>query len=238
MKEEARTLLRVAELTHHYGWSAVLRGVSFQVARGESVAILGANGSGKTTLLRLLAGLLLASEGSIQIGGWEIPREAAAVRAQVGYLGHEGMQDAQLSAAENLQFFARCYRLPSQRGLEMLSRVGLDDYAAVPVYQLSRGRQQLLNIARCLLHEPDLLLLDEPMSNLDADAQERLCNLIVETRRRGGAIIWATHDLTRAAAEASRAFILRGGRLVWDSAKDAKGRDWAKVAREFLLGSR
>ena len=234
MTSKVMPLLRIEGLTHCFGWLPALRGLDFELSRGQIVALLGANGSGKTTLLRLCAGLLRPSEGRIRIGGWELPRDAAAVRAHIGYVGHQPLQDTAFSARENLRFIADCYGLAADERIStMLERVGLGDYADEPAGQLSRGRQQLLSIARACLHEPDLLLLDEPMSNLDATAVERVFALLAEARARGSLTLWVTHDLARASEFADRALILHAGKLVLDNAAKDTDRDWARAAREM-----
>ncbi len=234
MTREVLPLLRIEGLTQRFGWLPALRGLDCALARGQIVALLGANGSGKTTLLRLCAGLLRPSEGRIRIGGWDLPRDAAAVRAHIGYVGHQPLHDEMFSALENLRFFADCYGMAAnERASVMLERIGLSDYADEPAGQLSRGRQQLLSIARACLHEPDLLLLDEPMSNLDAAAVERVLALLAEARARDSLTLWVTHDLARAREFADRALILHAGKLVFDSAAEDPERDWARVAREM-----
>ncbi len=234
MTREVLPLLRIEGLTQRFGWLPALRGLDCELARGQIVALLGANGSGKTTLLRLCAGLLRPSEGRIRIGGWDLPRDATSVRAHIGYVGHRPLHDATFSALENLRFFADCYGLAvNDRVSVMLDHVGLSDFADEPAGQLSRGRQQLLSIARACLHEPDLLLLDEPMSNLDAAAVERVLTLLAEARARDSLTLWVTHDLARAREFADRALILHAGKLVFDSAAEDSERDWARVAREM-----
>lgn len=233
MVKNATPLLRIEGLTKRFGWLPALWGINCELARGQIVAILGANGSGKSTLLRLCAGLLRPSEGRIHIGGWELPQEAMKIRANVGYVGHLPLLDEVFTLRENLVFFAKCYGLDvNARVSEMLYRTGLSEYADLTIRQLSQGRQQLLNIARACLHEPDLLLLDEPMSNLDIAAVDRVFRLLEEARARDGLILWVTHDLARAAEYAERTLVLHSGRLVFDGAYDEAGKDLACLVRE------
>jgi heme exporter protein A len=217
------TALIVARgLTKAYDLLPVLRRIDLDIARGECVALLGANGSGKSTLLRLLSGLSKPSSGEITVGGWQLPREAAAVRGQIGMVGHKGLLYENLSARENLQFFARLYNLPSPereaRVESLLRRVGLGRRADDRVRGFSRGMQQRLSIARALLHEPDVLLLDEPYTGLDQDGAALLDDLIAEGRAAGRTILLSTHDLERASMLAARALILASGRIAYDGA--------------------
>ena len=215
----AMPLIETHALSKAYGWQPVLRKLDFAVERGEFVALLGANGSGKSTLLRLIAGLSKPSAGTISVGGWELPREAAAVRAQIGLVSHKSLLYDNLTARENLLFFCRLYNLDDHetriaRGLE---RVGLVKRASDLVRTYSRGMQQRLSIARALLHVPDVLLMDEPHTGLDQDAAASLDRLLSEAHAEGRTIVMTTHELERASRLASRAVILSRGQIVYDA---------------------
>src|SRR5829696_2071942 len=190
-------LIETRALTKAYGWQPVLKKLDLSIERGEFVALLGPNGSGKSTLLRLIAGLSKPTAGTIRVGGWELPREAAAVRAQIGLVSHKPLLYDNLTAYENLLFFCRLYALDDQdgrikRGLE---RVGLTKRSADLVRTYSRGMLQRLSIARALLHEPDVLLMDEPYTGLDQDAAITLDNLMRDAHREGHTIVMTTHEL-------------------------------------------
>lgn len=214
-------IIEVCALSKSFGPVPVLRKLDLTVARGEFLALLGPNGSGKSTLLRLLCGLSKPTSGSIQIGGWELPREAAAVRAQIGLVSHKPLLYEALSARENLEFFARLYRLPSTTSKaridELLKRVGLAHRDRDRVRTFSRGMQQRLSIARALLHEPHVLLLDEPYTGLDQDASATLDSLLRDTHAQGHTIVMVTHQVDRAAVLADRVAILSRGAIVYDT---------------------
>ncbi len=214
-----RGLIEVQGLSKHFGWRPVLRGLDFLVQRGEFVLLLGANGSGKSTLLRLLCGLSRASSGVIRIGGWSLPEEAQAVRAQIGLLAHRPLLYENLTARENLDFFAALYNMPPaermRRRDDLLGQVGLAGRADGLVRGFSRGMQQRLSLARALLHRPDLLLLDEPYTGLDSAGCALLDELLAAASKSGCTIIMSTHQLERKPAHANRALILGGGALVY-----------------------
>ncbi|MFN7210793.1 MAG: heme ABC exporter ATP-binding protein CcmA [Aggregatilineales bacterium] len=217
-------LIRVQALSKVFGLRPALRNVSFEVGRGELIALLGANGSGKTTLLRILAALSKPSSGTVVIGGWQLPKEALAVRGYLGVVTHLPLLYDDLSAAENLRLYAQLYDLPRELGKadlearirQSLARVGLLKRADDRVRTFSRGMQQRLAIAQALIMRPRILLLDEPYTGLDAQGSALLDALIAEWRAHGRTIIAALHDLARAAALCPRAMILANGRLAAD----------------------
>lgn len=213
-------LIETQSLVKAYGILPVLRQMNFSVARGEFVALLGPNGSGKSTLLRMLCGLSKPTAGVIRVGGWTLPDEAYAVRAQIGMVSHKPLLYENLSASENLRFFARLYNLPAattdNRINELLQQVGLGKRGHDLVRTFSRGMQQRLSIARALLHNPDILMLDEPYTGLDQDASAILDGLLTIAYSGGRTIIMSTHDLPRAATLASRAIILSRGNIAYD----------------------
>ncbi len=215
----SRPLIHAIDVVKTYGLLPVLKQVNLAVQRGEFVALLGPNGSGKSTLLRLLAGLGRVNSGSITIGGWQLPKEAAAVRGQIGLVSHKSLLYENLTAYENLRFFADLYRLPNgePRIWEMLTQVGLKKRAYDLVRTFSRGMLQRLTIARALLHMPDVLLLDEPYTGLDQDAAATLDNLLQTAHNGQRAIIMTTHQLDRAALLAGRIVILSRGGIVLDA---------------------
>ncbi len=217
-------LIEVEKLSKNYGWLPVLRGLDLQVQRGEFLLLLGANGSGKSTLLRLLCGLSKASTGAIRIGGWSLPQEAEALRANIGLLAHRPLLYGNLTARENLDFFGALYGIAAEerklRGDDLLRKVGLLARADELVRSFSRGMQQRLSLARAMLHQPDLLFLDEPQTGLDNAACDMLDELLAGANARGCTIIMSTHDLARRPTLAKRALILAGGSLAFDGLAD------------------
>lgn len=224
-----RAVIEARGLVKSYGWLPVLRGIDLSIRHGEFIALLGANGSGKSTLLRVIAGLLRADEGSLIIGGWVMPNEAARVRAQIGLVSHKPLLYESLTARENLRFFARMYNLqrPDMRIDALLARVGLDGRDDEPVRGFSRGMQQRLSIARAILHAPSIILLDEPYTGLDAAAAQTLDSLLGELHREGHTLMLVTHQLEQASLLADRVLMLARGKLCVDL--DPKRSDPADV---------
>jgi heme exporter protein A len=200
-------------LERRYGERVALHGVTLSLQPGATLAVLGSNGAGKTTLLRVLATLLRPHAGQASVLGSQLPAEGWKVRARVGYLGHDPLLYRDLSGRENLTYHARLYGVEPARVQERLAAVGLGRRADDPVRDLSRGMVQRLAVARATLHDPELLLLDEPRANLDPAAAERLEPLI--GRGSGRARVLVTHDVAGGLAEADLAVGLRGGRQVF-----------------------
>ncbi len=215
-----RPIIEVEDLHKNYALLPVLRGLDFTVARGEFVLLLGANGSGKSTLLRLLSGLSKPSRGAIYIGGWQMPQEAMAARAQIGLVAHQPLLYANLTARENLDFYGKLYGLGAaeraRRSAELLQALDLQKRADSLTRNFSRGLRQRLSIARALLPQPALLLLDEPSSGLDQAASALLEALLRVALQEGRTIIMSTHQLTRLPTLASRALILSRGKIGFD----------------------
>ena len=197
-------------LERRYGERPALAGVTLRLEHGQTLAVFGANGAGKSTLLRVLATLLRPHAGSARVLGAELPGESWKVRGKVGYVGHEPLLYPQLTARQNLRFHARLHRVAPARVEEMLSAVGLGRRGDEPLRELSRGMLQRLAAARALLHDPPLLLLDEPRANLDPGGAELLEPLI--GRESGRARVLVSHDMERALGESDLALGLRGGR--------------------------
>jgi len=232
MRDE-RALIEAENLSKAYGGMPVLRGLNFRVRQGEFVALLGANGSGKSTLLRLLSGLSKPTTGAIRVGGWEMPGEAMAVRAQIGLVAHQPLLYQNLTARENLDFFGKLYGIGREERAERISallrRVGLRKRADSLVRTFSRGMKQRLSIARASLHQPDVLLLDEPYSGLDQAAIERLDEMLSAGLDAGRTIIMSTHQLERVPRSAGRALVLSRGRITFDDAIGS--RDMSEIYR-------
>jgi heme exporter protein A len=198
----------------------VLTDITFDLPRGSYVALLGANGAGKSTLLKILATLIPPTKGQLALFGETLKGEAAGLRARLGLIGHGAMLYRDLSARENLVFFSRLYDVPdaASRADELLEYVGLTGRARDPVKTFSRGMAQRVSIARALVHDPDLLLADEPFAGLDAPSQRMLQEMLARLHGEGKTIILASHDLAQSLALTQRALVLRQGRLVVDEA--------------------
>jgi heme exporter protein A len=200
------TAIEAGGLRRDFGGRTALRGVDLDLAAGESLLVLGANGSGKTTLLRILATLLRPTGGEVRVLGARLPNEAWKARGRIGFLGHEPLLYRDLSGRENLRFQARLHGLEgeaSERRIgELLAAVGMERRAEQRVAELSAGMRQRLAIARCVLHEPELLLLDEPDSNLDAEGRELARRLIGPAAGRTRVLV--SHDPERFAPEADQ----------------------------------
>jgi heme exporter protein A len=198
-------------LARHYGERDALSGVSLTLRDRQTLVVFGPNGAGKTTLLRVLATLLRPHSGRVEVLGESIPERAWAVRGRIGLLGHEPLLYRELSARENLRFHARLHAVSRERVEELLAAVRIDDRADEPIRTLSRGMVQRVAVARAVLHEPELLLLDEPRSNLDPAAAELVEPLIGAAAGRTRVI--CSHDPGGGLAEADLVLGLREGRV-------------------------
>lgn len=206
-------------LTRFFGTYAALRNVSFQVAPGDCVALLGRNGAGKTTLLRLLAGTQSPSEGELEVFGGA--PEKPATRGGIGFLGHgSGLYD-ELSAHENLKLTARVYGVPNPAvaAAEWLERVDLHRLARSRPGEFSRGMRQRLALARVLLPKPKLLLLDEPLTALDDRATRMVRELLEGVKRAGTTLVMSTHHLSEGVELASHILLLDRGRVAYSGAR-------------------
>ncbi len=215
-------LLHIEHVYKRYGTKVALRDVSFRLVSGEAVALLGANGAGKTTLLRSLATLARPTRGTVQAFGVDAWSARAAVRAQLGVVAHQPYVYPELTCAENLVFFATMFGLPNvqARSSAALERVGLARRAGDRAATLSRGLLQRLNLARAILHEPAVLVLDEPDTGLDAAGREVLSEIVQSQVKRGGSVVLTTHALEYVLALATRVVVLSDGRVVLDEPRE------------------
>ena len=209
--------LEVTGLKKSYGLKPALRGIDLRVEQGQRMALLGANGAGKTTLLRILAGLAKPAAGTARIGGLDLQRDAQAVRSLVGFVAHQPYLYEELTALENLVFFARMYAVKQskERAATLLEGVGLAKHTNERASALSRGQLQRLALARALLHEPRLLLLDEPDTGLDEEGIALLEILLREHSEGGGTLLLTTHSLERALQWSDRVGLLSNGRMIY-----------------------
>jgi heme exporter protein A len=206
-------MITVKKLVKRFGLKTVLRGVDFEVQPGEFVALLGPNGAGKTTFLRILASLSRPSLGEVKVAGFSLPKEAASVRARLGVVSHLPLLYGDLSAEENLRFYGRMYGIVDlePRITAVLEMVGLDTRRKDLVRTFSRGMQQRLAIGRAVLHDPEVMLFDEPYTGLDQDASLMLDEVLKTVAAEGRTVVMTSHDLARAEELATRFDILSRG---------------------------
>ena len=222
-------MISVRRLVKRFGPKLVLSNLSFEVAEGEFVALLGPNGAGKTTFLRILSSLARPTLGEVMIADCRLPHQAAAVRQRLGVVSHLPLLYGDLSAEENLRFFGRMYGLEAtqqaRRIGEVLQIVGLSDRRRDLVRTFSRGMQQRLAIGRAILHDPDVLLLDEPHTGLDQEASEMLDAVLRQVTGQGRTVVMTSHDLVRIAELASRFDVLTRGSIRASARRDDLPRD-------------
>jgi len=216
-------MIRIHNLTKSFGPRAALAGVNLHVEPGEFVALVGPNGAGKTTLLRILATLTRPTSGTVRIAGLDPNRTGEEVRRRIGFLSHRTLLYDDLTAEQNLRFYARMYELDDgpTRITDLLEQVGLTARRNDLVRTLSRGMQQRLAVARAMLHRPQVLLLDEPYTGLDPNAAQVLTNLLTRLAGEGRTVLLTTHNLERGLALGSRVIVLARGRLVYDERREA-----------------
>jgi heme exporter protein A len=209
-------MIEVRKLTKRFGLKSVLRGLDFQVEPGEFVALLGPNGAGKTTFLRILASLSRPSLGEVRIAGYRLPAQASAVRRRLGVVSHLPLLYGDLTAEENLRFYGQMYGVVNLEGraAEVLELVGLTPRRRDLVRTFSRGMQQRLAIGRAVLHDPEVMLFDEPHTGLDQDASAMLDHVLREVAARGRTVVMTSHDLARVGDLASRFDVLSRGVIV------------------------
>jgi heme exporter protein A len=207
--------LSIDRVSKFYGHFPALRNIQLKIAAGSTVALLGRNGAGKTTLLRILAGLSKPSEGNVRVRGADV-REVQN-RRRIGVLGHGISLYDELSAAENLAVFARLYGYanPAKRAAEWLERVGLERVRDGLVREFSRGMRQRLAVARAFLHDPEILLFDEPFTALDDRAITVLQTLLNDAHAQGRTIIMSTHQLREALMLATHVALIQRGQLAY-----------------------
>ncbi len=213
-------MILVEKLTKSFGTQYALRGINLEIEQGRLLCIFGPNGAGKTTFLRILSTLSKASSGRILIDGKPLRDHAEALRQRIGVIGHATFLYDELTAYENLKFYARLYSIPSaeKRIREALQEVGLEARADDFVRTFSRGMQQRLSIARAMLHQPDILLLDEPFTGLDQHASNMLMSWLRDLKGENRTIVLVTHHLNHGLDLADDVAIFVRGRVAFFSA--------------------
>jgi heme exporter protein A len=212
-------MVEVHHLVKSFGPRAALSGVNLHVKAGEFVTLVGPNGAGKTTLLRILATLTRPTSGTVRIAGLNLARAGEQVRRRIGFLSHRTLLYDDLTAEQNLHFYARMYDLDdgSARITDLLEQVGLAARRNDLVRTFSRGMQQRLAVARAVLHRPQALFLDEPYTGLDPNAAQILTDLLTELIEEGCTVLLTTHNLERGLEVGGRIIVLAQGQVVYDA---------------------
>lgn len=207
--------VEIAALARSFGRRRAVDGVDLTLDGGDSLALFGPNGAGKTTLLRLVSGLLKPTSGTVTVGG-RLLRSDASARAHVGLISHQSMLYGALTARENVEFAAKLYGVNDARGAAMraLERIRIADRASTPVRSLSRGMQQRVSIARAIVHEPAVVLLDEPYTGLDAAGAAALTDMLQLLRSAGATLLVVTHNVDEGLSIATRAAVMLAGKIV------------------------
>lgn len=229
-------MIRVEGLTKRYNSILAVEELTFEVQPGECLALLGPNGAGKTTTLRLLCGLIAPTAGRIWIGGEPMGPERHALRGRIGYLPEAPGFWERLPAAKNLEIYARLYGLPDprRRVAALLEAFGLADRAREPVAAFSKGMRQRLALARALLPDPPILLLDEPTAGLDPEAAREVRQWLLDLKGQGRTILLSTHLLEEAERLGDRVAILRTRLLALDTPDRLRAQHWGTaVVIEF-----
>ena len=216
-------MIQTRKLVKAFGSRVVLRGIDLEIAAGEFVTLLGANGAGKTTLLSIISTLGKLTAGQVLINGIDLRENATFLRRYIGLVSHKTLLYDDLSAEQNLHFYAKMYDLvdPAPRVEMVLQQVGLWGRQKDPVRTYSRGMQQRLAIARAILHDPPILLLDEPDTGLDQHAAGMLGDLLQAVGSDRRTVLMTTHNLERGLSLGNRVVILGGGRLVFDQPRSS-----------------
>ncbi|UCC88943.1 MAG: heme ABC exporter ATP-binding protein CcmA [Anaerolineales bacterium] len=232
-------MIEIRKLVKAFGNRAVLKGVDLTVAEGEFLTLVGPNGAGKTTLMSVISTLSKPTAGQVRVSGYNLADGAVEVRRQIGLVSHKTLLYDDLSAEQNLHFYARMYDVPNvnTRIETVLRRVGLWGRQRDPVRTYSRGMQQRLAIARAMLHDPPILLLDEPDTGLDQHAAAMLSNLLHEVGATHRTVLMTTHNLERGLELGDRVAILAGGRIAYQADKsELDARQFREVYYQSVEG--
>jgi heme exporter protein A len=230
-------LLEIRGLTKRFGPTWALRKVDLTLDAGTFLSVFGPNGAGKTTLIQILATLARPSSGEIYLAGRPLSQAGARLRASIGLVSHQTLLYPDLSAEENLRFYGRLYDLPGldTRIEQALAQVDLTGRRYSLVREFSRGMQQRLSIARAILHDPALLLMDEPYTGLDPEAAETLRDILDMLSQQGNTIILTTHNLERGLALCDEVAILARGRVTYRARREEiNGRDFGAIYRHYV----
>jgi heme exporter protein A len=220
-------VIEVKKLVKRFGLKTILKGLEFSAEPGEFIGLLGPNGAGKTTFLRILASLSRPTMGLVKVAGYTLPQQAAGVRANLGVLSHQPLLYGDLTGEENLQFYGKMYAVENLDGriLEVLELVDLAKRGKDLVRTYSRGMAQRLAIARAVIHDPSILLLDEPYTGLDQDASAMLDNVLKQIAAQGRTVVMTSHDLVRSADLGTRFDVLSRGKIIASARQEDIPRD-------------
>ena len=233
-------MIQIQGLVKSFGHTYALQGVDLEVAQGQFLTIVGPNGAGKTTLLRISATLLRPTSGLVHIDGLDLASRSGEIRRRIGFVSHQSLTYPKLTVEENLRFYGRLYDVASleERVDTLLHLVGLEARRHDPAGTLSRGMQQRLSIARAVVHQPPLMLLDEPYTGLDQRATEMLRTLLQAIAAESHTVVMTTHNLQRAVELCDTVAILVSGRIVYEAERDSLDLDglretyWTHVGDE------
>ncbi|MFJ7725400.1 heme ABC exporter ATP-binding protein CcmA [Neobacillus sp. NPDC097160] len=211
-------MIEIKNLTKQADNKLILRGVDLRVEKGETVAILGPNGAGKSTLLKVLATLIKPTSGQVLVNDLELKKNHIEIKKVLGYLPHSSLLYDHYSPLENLVFFGNIYGVKDveQKAIKLVKEVGLSFFLNEPVKNFSRGMIQRIAIARAIVHDPEVLLLDEPHTGLDQGAISILNNVILSMKEKGATTLMVTHDFKQAAEICDRVIIVKNGKIVDD----------------------
>ena len=229
--------VEVAGVSRNYGRRRAVDGVDLSLQPGDCLALFGPNGAGKTTLLRVIAGLLRPTKGAVHVEGKSV-RDDAGVRRHIGLISHQSMLYGALTARENVEFAAKLYGIgdPREAARRALERMRILDRRDTPVRSLSRGLQQRVSIARAIVHEPSVVLLDEPYTGLDAAGGAALTEMLRTLRAARAALILVTHNLDEGLAIASHAAVMLAGKIArLDAAGVTDAQEYQAMYRSMVV---
>lgn len=211
-------MIETKALVKTIGDKMILRGINLSIKKGETVAILGPNGAGKSTVLKILGGLIKPTSGEIKINGLDLKKDSYDSKRKIGFLAHNSFLYDHLTPLENLKFFGKLYGVANieERAMKLIDEVGLRVFTHDPVQSFSRGMIQRIAIARAIIHEPEILLFDEPHTGLDQQAIKILNDVIIRMKQEGSTILMVTHDFGQAIETCDRFIIIKNGKVVND----------------------
>jgi len=228
-------MIEILKLQRKFGDFVAIEGLNLSIDKGESLAILGPNGAGKTTLIKMISTLLKPTSGTVRINGHDIIEESEKVKTQIGVVSHNSFLYEELTARENLEFYSRLYRISDNKKIDyLLNAVKLSFRADDLVGTFSRGMLQRLSIARSLLHDPLVLLLDEPTTGLDVKSKHTFFKMIKEQKKAGKTIVLTTHHLEEAEELCQKVAIMDRGRIIRSGAIEEITRDVESLEEAFM----
>lgn len=230
-------ILVAKDITKSFGRFQVLNGINLTINQGDRYILYGSNGVGKTTLVKILSTILSADSGELTLFGNKIVRRSKDIKAKIGFMSHEPYLYNELSALENLNFYASLYSIKDKktRVESLLKEVGLYHRSHDRIGTFSRGMKQRLSLARAILHDPDIIFLDEPYAGLDIQAQEILNDIIVKLNQKSKTFFLITHDISKGFEIANRSGVLSKGQIVYETKGEEK-KAFSEKYREIIKG--